>query len=115
MAHGNFLPCAIEPMHKDQILDIFIKSMVSLKISILQIWVTWASKITIKILQLCSIKIKGSHTPWTSHAAALYHSERSTIPSSSATQHYYIAKCHAVTVKPRLSSDYNFALGLSLK
>ena len=30
--------------------------MVSLKMSILQIWVTWASKITF-------IKIKGSHTP----------------------------------------------------
>ena len=37
--------------------------MVSLKMSILQIWVTWASKITLKNLQLCSIKIKGSHTP----------------------------------------------------
>ena len=53
--------CAIE--HKDQTLDIFIKSMVSLKISILQIWVTWASKITLINLQLCSIKIKGTHTP----------------------------------------------------
>ena len=31
--------------------------------SILQIWITWASKITLKNLQLCSIKIKGSHTP----------------------------------------------------
>ena len=40
--------------------------------SILQIWVTWASKIIFKNLQLCSIKIKGSHTPWTSHAATLY-------------------------------------------
>ena len=50
-------------MHKDQTLDIFIKSMVSLKMFILQIWVTWASKITLKNLQLCSIKIKGSHTP----------------------------------------------------
>ena len=30
----------------------------------LQIWVTWASKITIKKFQLCSIKIKGSHAPW---------------------------------------------------
>ena len=50
-------------MHKDQTLDIFIKSMVSLKMSILQIWVTWASKITLKNLQLCSIKMKGSHTP----------------------------------------------------
>ena len=50
-------------MHKDQTLDIFIKSMVSLKMSILQIWVTWASKITLKNLQLCSSKIKGSHTP----------------------------------------------------
>ena len=29
----------------------------------MQIWVTWASKITFKNLQLCSIKIKGSHTP----------------------------------------------------
>ena len=45
---------------KDQTLDIFIKSMVNLKMSILQIWVTWASKITLKNLQLCSIKIKGS-------------------------------------------------------
>ena len=40
-----------------------IKSMVSLKMSILQIWVTWASKITVKNLQLCNIKVKGSHTP----------------------------------------------------
>ena len=31
--------------------------------SILQIWVTWASKIIFKNLQLCSIKIKGSHAP----------------------------------------------------
>ena len=30
---------------------------------ILQIWVTWASKITLKNFQLCSIKIKGSHAP----------------------------------------------------
>ena len=37
--------------------------MVSLKMSILQIWVTWAAKITFKNLQLCSIKIKGSHAP----------------------------------------------------
>ena len=37
--------------------------MVSLKMSILQSWVTWASKITLKNLQLCSIKIKGSHAP----------------------------------------------------
>ena len=29
-------------------LDIFIKSVISLKTFILQIWVTWASKITIK-------------------------------------------------------------------
>ena len=42
---------------------IFIKSMVSLKMSILQIWVTSASKVTQKNLQLCSIKNKGSHTP----------------------------------------------------
>ena len=63
MAHGKKLPCAINSIHKDQTLDIFIKSMVSLKMSILQIWVTWASKITFKNLQLCSIKIKGSHTP----------------------------------------------------
>jgi len=35
----------------------------SLKMSILQIWVTWASNITLKNLQLCSTKIKGSHTP----------------------------------------------------
>ena len=26
-------------------------------------WVTWASKITIKNFQLCSIKMKGSHAP----------------------------------------------------
>ena len=50
---------------------IFIKSMVSLKMSILLIWVTWASKITFKKLQLCSIKIKGSYAPVMSHAAAL--------------------------------------------
>ena len=37
--------------------------MASLKTFILQIWVTWASKITIKNFQLCSIKIKGSHDP----------------------------------------------------
>ena len=37
--------------------------MVSLKMSILLIWVTWASKITLKNLQLCTIKIKESHTP----------------------------------------------------
>ena len=61
--HGKKLPRAINSIHKDQTLDIFIKSMVSLKMSILQIWVTWASKITLKNLQLCGIKIKGSHTP----------------------------------------------------
>ena len=37
--------------------------MVSLKMSILQIWVNWASKITLKNLQLSSIKIKGGHAP----------------------------------------------------
>ena len=37
--------------------------MVSLKRSILQIWVTWASKIALKNLQLYSVKIKGSHAP----------------------------------------------------
>ena len=42
------------------------KKLISLKTFILQIWVTWASKITIKKCQLCSIKIKGSHAPWTS-------------------------------------------------
>ena len=40
---------------------LWTKSMVSLKMSILQIW---ASKITLKNLE--------SHTPWTSHAAALW-------------------------------------------
>ena len=50
-------------IHNDQTLDIFIKSMASLKMSILQIWITWASKITFKNLQLYSIKIKGSHAP----------------------------------------------------
>ena len=40
-----------------------LKSVVRLKMSILQIWVIWASKITFKNLQLCSVKIKGSHTP----------------------------------------------------
>ena len=35
----------------------FYKSMVRLKMSILQIWVTWASKSTFKNLRLCSIKI----------------------------------------------------------
>ena len=50
-----------------------LKSMVRLKMSILQIWVTWASKITSKLnLQLCSIKIKGSHAPCDVTAAALY-------------------------------------------
>ena len=44
-----------------KLLDIFIKSMVSLKISILQIWVTWACKITLRYFQLFCIKIKGSH------------------------------------------------------
>ena len=40
--------------------------------SILQIWVTWASKITFKNLQLCSIKIKGSHAPWKPSIQALW-------------------------------------------
>ena len=30
---------------------------------IVQVWVTWASKITFKNSQLCSIKMKGSHAP----------------------------------------------------
>ena len=38
--------------------------MVSLKRSILQIWVTWASKIALKILQVYSVRIKGSHAPY---------------------------------------------------
>ena len=63
MAHGNFLPWPYNSIHKDQTLDIFIKSMVSLKMSILQIWVNWASKITLKNLQLSSIKIKGGLAP----------------------------------------------------
>ena len=49
-----------------------IKSVISLKTFILQIWVTWASKITIKNFQLCSIKIKGSHAPCDVNATALY-------------------------------------------
>ena len=61
--YGAWQLLAMRHRHKDQTLDIFIKSMVSLKMSILQIWVTWASKITLKNLQLCSIKMKGSHTP----------------------------------------------------
>ena len=40
-----------------------INGNIRLKMSILQIWVTWASKITFTNLQLCSIKIKGSHGP----------------------------------------------------
>ena len=32
----------------------------------------WASKITIKNFQLCSIKIKGSHAPCDINATALY-------------------------------------------
>ena len=39
---------------------------------ILQIWVTWASKITIKNFQLCSIKIKGSHAPCDVNATTLF-------------------------------------------
>ena len=39
--------------------------------TVLQIWVTWASKITSKNLQLCSIKLKEATPPVTSHAAAL--------------------------------------------
>ena len=38
----------------------------------LSTWVTWASKITIKIFHLCSIKIKGSHAPCDANATALY-------------------------------------------
>ena len=30
---------------------------------ILQTWVTWASKVTFKNLQLCSIKTKGKYAP----------------------------------------------------
>ena len=45
---------------------LWTKSVISLKTFILQIWVTWASKITIKNFQLCIIKIKGSHAPVTS-------------------------------------------------
>ena len=63
MACGNFLPHAINSILKNQTLDIFIKSVISRKTFILQIWVTWASKISIKNFQLCSIKIKGSHAP----------------------------------------------------
>ena len=37
-----------------------INGIISLEMSILQIWVTWASKITLKNLQLCSLKIKGN-------------------------------------------------------
>ena len=64
MLHGKKLPCTIE-LHT--YLDIFIKSMVGLKMSILQIWVTWASKITLKNLQLCSIKLREATPPVTSH------------------------------------------------
>ena len=64
MPHGKKLPCTIE-LHT--YLDIFIKSMVGLKMSILQNWVTWASKITLKNLQLCSIKLREATPPVTSH------------------------------------------------
>ena len=37
-----------------------------------KIWVTWASKITIKNFQLCSIKIKGCHAPCDVNATALW-------------------------------------------
>ena len=50
--------------------------MVSLKRSILQIWVTWASKIALKNLQLYSVKIKGSHAPCDvtrSHSIVYWH------------------------------------------
>ena len=67
MAHGK------NSIHKDQTLDILIKSMVRLKMSILQIWVSWASKITFKNLPLCSIKIKGSHAPYDiTHNRSIY-------------------------------------------
>ena len=71
MAHGKKLPCTINSMHKDQTLDIFIKSMVSLKMSILQIWVTWASKITLKICSSVASKLREATPPVTSHAATL--------------------------------------------
>ena len=37
--------------------------MVGLKLFILQIWVNWAPKITLKKLQLSTIKIKGGPAP----------------------------------------------------
>ena len=46
--------------HKDHTLDIFTKSMVSLEMSILLLGLPRLPK---KNLKLCSIKIKGSHTP----------------------------------------------------
>ena len=49
------------------------QSMVSLKMSILHIWVTWASKITLKNLQLYSIKLREATLPMMSHAAALFY------------------------------------------
>ena len=58
--------------HRTPYLDIFIKSVISLKTFILQIWVTWASKISVKNFQFCSIKIKGSHAPCDVNASALY-------------------------------------------
>ena len=58
--------------------------MISLKTFILQIWVTWASKITIKNFQLCSIKIKEATPPVTSHATALYESYLQDIQANEA-------------------------------
>ena len=75
MPHGK------NSIHKDQTLDILVKSMVRLKMSILQIWVSWASKITFKNLPLCSIKIKGSHAPMTSHTTALWFGIESREPA----------------------------------
>ena len=39
----------------------------SQNVHILQIWVTWASKITLKNLRLCSIKLREATPPVTSH------------------------------------------------
>ena len=59
MAHGKKLPCAVNLANGKS------QNVHTAELGYL------GFQDYLKNLQLCSFKIKGSHTPWTSHAAAL--------------------------------------------
>ena len=71
MAHGKKLPCAINSIHKDQTLDIFIKSMVSLNCPYCRFGLLGLPRLPLKICSSVASKLREATPPVTSHTAAL--------------------------------------------